>query len=232
MTSFDLGAVPRPAVAVDIVVLTLRAARLHVLLIERGAQPFLGQWALPGGFLHVGEGDQGGESLDEAAVRELAEETGLAADSVMLEQFAVFGAPGRDPRGRTITVAFFALVRPELAGFVKGGTDAAAAAFVAVDDATGLAFDHDLILRAALERLRDDVKGGAPVAFALAPEPFTIRELQDVHEALLQQRFGDGPFRKRFDRLLEEKKVERVEGKRVTTRRPAMVFRATQRAPR
>ena len=217
---------PRPAVTVDVVVLTLRAGLLHVLLIERGGRPFLGQWALPGGFLHVGEGDVGGESLDEAAARELAEETGLAPESVLLEQFAVFGTPGRDPRGRTISVAFFALVRPELASFVKSGTDAAAAAFVPVDDAAGLAFDHDSILQAALLRLRADVKRGAPVAFHLAPDVFTIRELQDVHEALLQQRGGAGPFRKRFERLLQEHKVERVEGKRVTGRRPAMVFQA------
>ena len=226
---FHLATVARPAVTVDVVVLTLRDQRLHVLLIERGAPPFLGQWALPGGFLHVGDGDVGGESLDEAAARELVEETGLAPDSVLLEQFAVFGAPGRDPRGRTISVAFYALVRPELAAFVKSGTDAAAAAFVAVDDAAGLAFDHDAILAAARARLRDDVKRGAALAFHLAPDPFTIRELQDVHEALLQQRFGDGPFRKRFDRLLEEGKVVRAEGKRVTGKRPAMVFRAQHR---
>ena len=226
---FDLSSVPRPAVAVDIVVLTLRSKKLQVLLIERGAAPFVGQWALPGGFVHVGDDDAGGESLDEAAVRELAEETSLAAKSVLLAQFAVFGAPLRDPRGRTISVAFFALVRPELAAFTKGGTDAAAAAFVDVDHVFGLAFDHDLILRGALDHLRDEVKRGAPVAFALAPDPFTIRELKDVHEALLQQRFGEGPFRKRFDRLLEERTVERVEGKRVTTKRPAAVFRATSR---
>ena len=113
---------------------------------------------------------------------------------------------------------------------MKSGTDAAAAAFVCVDDARGLAFDHDVILQAALERLRDDVKRGAPVAFHLAPDPFTIRELQEVHEALLHspgaKSGGAGPFRKRFDRLLEERKVERVEGKRVTSKRPAMVFRA------
>lgn len=229
----DVGdAYARPAVTVDVVVLTLAAGRLQVLLIERGAEPFVGRPALPGGFLRVGDGDKGGESLDEAAARELLEETGLSADSVLLEQLGVFGAPGRDPRGRTITVAFIALVRPELAAFVRGGSDAAAAAFVDVDDAKDLAFDHDLILCRALERLRDDVKRGAPVAFHLAPDPFTIRELQDVHEALLHEpgappvAQGAGAFRKRFDRLLEEGKVERVEGKRVTGKRPAMVFRA------
>ncbi len=232
----DLEAIPRPSVTVDVVVLTIRGGRLQVLLIERGGEPFLGCWALPGGFVHVGAGDVGGESLDEAAARELREETGLPDDSLLVEQLAVFGTPARDPRGRTITVAFFALVRPELAGFVKGGTDAAAAAFVDVDAVLGdrsereaergLAFDHDAILRAALLHLKGAVQRGEPQAFHLVPKVFTIRELQEVHEVLLQQRFGAGPFRKRFDRLLDEGKVERAEGKRVTAKRPAMVFRA------
>lgn len=200
-----------------------------MLLIERGAPPFLGQRALPGGFVHVGAGDVGGESLDDAAARELREETGLRPESVLLEQFGVFGAPGRDPRGRTITVAFFALVRPELAAFVKGGSDAAAAAFVDVADVVtrpGLAFDHDAILAAALAHLKGAVQRGEAVAFHLVPQVFTIKELQHVHEVLLQQRFGDGPFRKRFDRLIDAGKVEKVDGKRVTGKRPAMVFRA------
>lgn len=223
--SFDLGAVARPAVTVDIVVLTVRERRLEVLLVTRGREPFRGRFALPGGFVHVGEGDVGGESLDEAAIRELAEETGLDARHVLLEQFAVFGTPGRDPRGRVFSVAFFALVRPVLADVVKGGSDAAAAAFVSVEAARGLAFDHDGIVLGALQRLKDGVERGDDVAFALAPEPFTIRELQDVHEILLQRELLPGPFRKKFDRWLDDGRVEQVPGKRVTTKRPAAVFR-------
>lgn len=222
----DLATIPRPAVTVDIVVLTIRDGRLQVLLIERGRPPFQGRRALPGGFLHVGDNDaqQGGESLDEAAARELVEETGLSRDQVLLEQFGVYGDPGRDPRGRTVSVAFFALVSPDVAGFVKGGSDAAHAEFVDVADARGLAFDHDAIVDGALARVRAGVARAEDVAFALAPRPFTIRELQEVHEILLQKKIGAGPFRKRFAALLDEKRVEKAAGRRVTAKRPAAVY--------
>lgn len=233
---------PRPAVTVDIVVVTIIDGALQVLLIERGGPPFLGQRALPGGFVRVGAGGVGGESLDEAAARELHEETGLAPSRVVLEQVGVFGRPGRDPRGRTITVAYAALVRPELAAFVKAGSDAAAAAFVPVGEAVGLAFDHDGIVAAAVTTLRDDVRRGGAVAFALVPDPFTIPELKAVHEILLGAALHDGPFRRRFDRLVDDGRVALAPGHRVTTKRPAAVYRhvvsaasdppASLRAPR
>jgi 8-oxo-dGTP diphosphatase len=218
--------VARPAVTVDIVVLTVLDGVLHVLLIERGGPPFLGQRALPGGFVRVEEGGVGGESLDDAAARELHEETGLAPSRVLLEQVGVCGRPGRDPRGRTITVAFMALVPPTLAAFVRAGSDAADARFVPVTAATGLAFDHDTIVQAALGALRDDVRRGGPLALALVPDPFTIPELQAVHEVLLGTTLHDGPFRRRFDRLLDDGVVVRAPGQRVTGRRPAAVYSA------
>jgi 8-oxo-dGTP diphosphatase len=218
--------VARPAVTVDIVVLTVLDGLLQVLLIERGGPPFLGQRALPGGFVRVEQGGVGGESLDEAAARELHEETGLAPSRVLLEQIGVFGRPGRDPRGRTITVAFMALVSPTLAAFVRAGSDAAAACFIPVATAKGLAFDHDAIVQAALGALHDDVRRGGPLAFALVPDPFTIPELQAVHEVLLGTTLHDGPFRRRFDRLVDDGVVVRATGQRVTGRRPAAVYSA------
>jgi 8-oxo-dGTP diphosphatase len=220
--------VPRPAATVDVVVLTILDGRLHVLLIERAVPPFVGRRALPGGFVRVGTGGAGGESLDAAATRELFEETRLPPERVLLRPLAVFGAPGRDPRGRVITFAYLALVPPALASLVQGGTDARSAAFVDVAAAQGLAFDHDAILAAARARLRDDVERGEPVAFALAPDPFTIAELHAVHEILLGSPVPPATFRRRFTRLQEDGRVAVAPGRRVTGRRPARVYTAAR----
>lgn len=217
----------RPSVTVDVVILTILAERLEVLLVRRGAPPFLGAWALPGGFVHVTGGPTGqGESLDDAARRELEEETGLEGARVFLEQLGAFGRPARDPRTRVITVAYYALLRPELARSVKAGSDAADARFVPVRDLDGeaLAFDHREIVDAALARLARDLDR-APVAFELVPETFTIPELRRVYEILTGEALDPGNFNRRFRRLLEAGVVEQVPGKRVTTARPARVFR-------
>jgi 8-oxo-dGTP diphosphatase len=224
--------VARPAAAVDIVVVTIVEGSLQVLLVERGIEPFLGRRALPGGFVRVGDGGQGGESLDDAAARELLEETGLPPARVPLRPVGVFGAARRDPRGRTFSFAYLALVPPALATIVRGGSDARSAAFVDVDDARGLAFDHDAIVAAALAALRDDVVRGDDVAFALAPDPFTINELQAVHEVLLGARVPTATFRRRFDRLLEDSVVETAPGRRITGKRSARVFTTSARVVR
>src|SRR5262245_10128017 len=147
---------PRPSVAVDLVVFTILDADLKVLLIRRGEQPFKGKWALPGGFLRVGTTPaQQGEDLDEAAARELAEETSLPKGSAYLEQLYTFGKPGRDPRGRVISVAYYALVRPTLAPLVRAGGDAADAGWRSVTEIgeLDLAFDHQQILELAKARI-------------------------------------------------------------------------------
>ena len=152
MDGYDPRAFDPIAVTVDIVALTIRDGVLQVLLVERAEPPYEGRPALPGGFVRSG-GDQQGESLDAAALRELAEETGLHAGRgplrrLHLEQLGTYGAPGRDPRMRVISVAYLAF-GPAMPDPTAGG-DAAAAAWVPVAGATGLAFDHDTILAAGL----------------------------------------------------------------------------------
>jgi 8-oxo-dGTP diphosphatase len=161
------------AVTVDLVVLTIRDERLCVLTIRRGIPPFKGALALPGGFVLADEG------LGDAAVRELAEETGLAPGSVHLEQVASYGDPDRDPRQRVVTVAYLALA-PSLPVPVGGG-DAASASFVPVPEAASLAFDHDQILADAVERARAKLEY-TPLATAFCPVTFTVAELRRVYE--------------------------------------------------
>src|SRR5262249_28522753 len=157
-------------------IFTIREDALHVLLVRRGIEPFRGQWAIPGGFMLAGE------SLDDAAKRELREETGL--ENVWLEQLYTFGTPDRDPRGRVVTVAYFALVSAGRAPPLAGGDAAEAKWWRVATLPASLAFDHDHILATAVERLRGKLSH-TNIAFELVPEKFTLSELQHVHEAIL-----------------------------------------------
>ena len=165
-------------VTVDLVVLTIRESRLHVLLVERRYPPFEGEWALPGGYVLPEE------DLTTAAYRELVEETAIGA-GVHLEQLATYGAPERDPRGRTVTVAFLALV-PQV-GAPVAGTDASDAAWVPVADLEAgemrLAFDHDDILADGIERARAELEY-SPLAAAFCPPEFTVAQLRGIYEAV------------------------------------------------
>jgi 8-oxo-dGTP diphosphatase len=186
----------RPALAVDCVVFGLDEEDLKVLVIRRDLEPFAGRWALPGGFVHADE------SVDEAARRELAEETG--ASRVYLEQLYTFGAVDRDPRDRVVSVAYYALVN--LADHrINAATDARDAAWFAVDDAPELAFDHEAIIQLALERLRGKVRY-RPVGFELLPPKFTLRMLQRLYEKILERELDKRNFRKKVlaTGLLEE----------------------------
>jgi 8-oxo-dGTP diphosphatase len=167
---------PSFAVTVDVVLLTLRDSTLSVLLVRRGEAPHWGRWALPGGFVRPDE------DLDQAAHRELREETGLDG-GFHLEQLRSYGAPRRDPRMRTVTVAYLALA-PELADPVAG-TDAAQAEWVAVDRALAsrLAFDHKSILEDGIERARAKLEY-SPLATAFCPPVFTVNELRRVYEGV------------------------------------------------
>lgn len=185
-------------VTVDLAIFTVRHGELRVLLIRRGNEPFRGMPALPGGFVRPGEG------LDEAALRELGEETGVDGRTLHLEQIQAYGAPDRDPRGRVITVAYLAL-GPGLPA-PRAGTDAQAADWVpvasALDPSTELAFDHDVILREALERARSRIEYTTAAA-AFCPEPFTVADLRHVYEAVWGIALDPSNFRRKVTRAAD-----------------------------
>jgi 8-oxo-dGTP diphosphatase len=179
---------PRPALTVDCVVFGLDDQDLKVLLIQRDLEPFAGKWALPGGFVHEEE------TLEEAARRELAEETGLTR--VFLEQLYTFGDPGRDPRERVVTVAYYALVNIR-DHKVQASTDARNAAWFAVTDLPSLAFDHDYILETARQRLRGKLSY-QPIGFELLPQKFTLSQLQRLYETILEKPLDKRNFRRKI----------------------------------
>lgn len=179
---------PRPALTVDCVVFGIDDEDLKVLLIQRDVEPFEGAWALPGGFVLMDE------SLPEAARRELREETGL--DRVFLEQLFTFGEPERDPRGRVVSVAYYALVRL-LDHKVQAATDARDARWFPVWDTPSLAFDHEDIVQTALDRLKGKVRY-QPIGFELLPRKFTLRQLQDLYETILERQLDRRNFRKKI----------------------------------
>jgi 8-oxo-dGTP diphosphatase len=192
---------PRGALTVDCVVFGLDETELKVLLIQRNLPPFEGEWALPGGFVHLEE------TLEEAARRELVEETGL--HKVFLEQLHTFGAIARDPRERVVSVAYFALVNLS-DHHVHAATDARDAAWFGVHDLPTLAFDHQEILDMALGRLREKLRKG-PVGFELLPKKFTLSQLQRLYELVLERELDKRNFRKRvlaMDILIETDEVE------------------------
>jgi 8-oxo-dGTP diphosphatase len=199
-------------VTVDIVIFTIQSGVLKVLLVKRGIPPFAGQYAIPGGFVLENE------SLADAAMRELREETGV--DDVYLEQLYSFGDPGRDPRGRVVTVAYFALISSEHSQ-LHAGTDAAAAAWVPLDAVPELAFDHMKILKYAVERLRNKLEY-TTVGFQLLPEKFTLSELQAVYEAILGKDLDKRNFRRKLSllKILKPTTECRRDG-----RKPARLYR-------
>ncbi len=204
---------PRAALTVDCVVFGFDETALKVLLIERGLAPFKGRWALPGGFVRVEE------TLDEAARRELAEETGL--EKVFLEQLYTFSGVDRDPRERVISVAYYALTKPA-DHVTRATTDAADAQWFPVTEVPALAFDHADILAAALRRLRGKLRY-EPIGFELLPAKFTLSQLQHLYEAVLGAELDKRNFRKKvlsYDLLLPLNETHR-EG----AHRPAQLFR-------
>ena len=184
------------AVTADCVMLTWEDDTLKVLLIQRGGEPYKGEWAFPGGFLRMNE------TAMEGALRELREETALEPSAI--KELGVFSDLDRDPRERVITIAYYAIVKP---GAVVGGDDAAAAAWFPVDELPPLAFDHDKIFRAALERLRRDIYF-EPVGFDLLDEEFTFPELKKLYEAILGKKFDRANFQRK---ILASGILEKVE---------------------
>ena len=173
---------PHPAGATDCVIFGFDGLSINVLLIQRGIDPFKGRWALPGGFVRMEE------SADEGARRELEEETGLT--NAVMEQFHTFTDVNRDPRERVISIAYYALVR---LSDVRAGDDAAKAQWFAQDEIPSLAFDHERILRTAVNRLKERICF-EPIGFELLPEVFTMTELQNLYEAILGVKFDRRNF--------------------------------------
>ena len=212
---YDVNRYERPSVTADVVIFTLRDGDLCVLLVKRARWPFEGEWAIPGGFIHMDE------SLEDAARRELAEETGFDVGEVYLEQLYTFGRPGRDPRTRVITVAYMAVV-PSSELQPQAGDDAAEAEWWSMYNLPEkLAFDHTDILEYALTRLRYKLEYTA-VGFELLPQEFTLAELQTAYEIILGEELDKANFRKK---LARGNVVEPTGRFRQTAGRPAELYR-------
>lgn len=208
---------PRPCLTVDCVVFGLDDAALKVLLIQRAVEPFIGSWALPGGFVDMDE------SLEGAARRELQEETGL--DIAYLEQLYTFGGVGRDPRDRVVTVAYYALVK-RLDHVARASSDARQVGWFAISELPALAFDHEAIVTTAQERLRGKVRY-QPIGFELLPSKFTLRQLQNVYETVLDRELDKRNFRKKI--LSMDLLVELDETERGVAHRAARLYRFDRR---
>jgi 8-oxo-dGTP diphosphatase len=202
-----------PAITVDVVIFTLREGALHMLLVQRKNDPYGGAWAIPGGFVQVDE------PLDAAARRELAEETGVR--DVYLEQLYTFGDPWRDPRGRVISVAYIALVRPD-SHQLQAATDAADVRWFPVSALPRpLAFDHDRIVQFALDRLRSKLEY-TTLAFQLLPALFTLPELKHTYEQILGEPLDRGNF---YRKIKAADLLEETDNFREGKGRPARLFR-------
>lgn len=204
---------PRPALTVDCVIFGLdESHELKVLLIQRAHPPFKGQWALPGGFVDMDEG------LEAAALRELEEETGVK--NVFIEQLYTFGEPGRDPRGRVVSVAYYALVNLEEHP-VEASSDARRVKWYETDNLPQLAFDHEQILQVAVSRLRAKVRY-QPIGFELLPEKFTLSQLQKLYETILGvDELNKRNFRTRILKMGVLNEVGKQEG---VAHRPAKLY--------
>lgn len=206
---------PHPAVTADVALFTIQQQRLQVLLIQRGQAPFEGTWALPGGFVNPQE------CLEDCALRELMEETGVSG--VYLEQLYTFGSPDRDPRERTISVAYYGLT-PLPAVEPRAGSDAARATWFEADQLPELAFDHADIITKARGRLRAKLDYST-IAFQFMPKKFTLSELQAVYQTILGEALDKRNFRKRINAqgLVKPTGDQRHDGKH----RPAALYRAS-----
>ncbi len=201
-------------VAVDPILFTIRDQCLQVLLVKRDSEPFSGIWAIPGGFVKAEE------SLEEAVLRKLKEETGIR--DVYFEQLYTYGEPGRDPRARVVTVGYFALVdwqQLEELGLKKGGKGPVS--WFPVEELPELAFDHREILEDACQRLRNKLEYTA-VGFNLLPELFTLSDLQELYEIILGEKMDKRNFRKKMNSL---DIVEPTEEQRRGSHRPARLYR-------
>lgn len=203
----------RPALTADCVIFGLDKDDLKVLLIQRDRAPYAGQWALPGGFSAVGE------SLEETARRELTEETGLK--SIFMEQLYTFSDPKRDPREHVVTVAYYGLINL-FEHKVQAASDARNAAWFELNDLPSLAFDHDYILQVAYARLQGKIRY-QPIGFKLLPPKFTLRQLQQLYEKILDRKLDKRNFRKKILKMGILVELDEIE--QDVARRAARLYR-------
>lgn len=189
---------PHPAMTADCAVFGFDGKQLHILLIERGIDPYKGMWALPGGFMNIEE------TIEQCALRELKEETGV--ESIYLEQFHVFSSVKRDPRERVVTVAFLALVRKSDFRLIAGD-DAARASWFELDELPPLAFDHHDIIAMARKKLPEMMRT-RPIGFQLLDKKFSMNELQRLYEAINDTTYD----RRNFARKMSATGLLRKEG--------------------
>ncbi len=212
----DISGYEHPYVAVDLVIFSIIDDELKALLIRRGISPFAGYWSLPGGFVRMNE------SLEEAAKRELKEETGVDPNEVYLEQLYTWGDVDRDPRTRVISVSYFALVdSTKITPFVTGLEKISDVQWRAVNTLPKLAFDHERIVRYALKRLRYKLEYTA-VGLELLPEKFTLSELQKLYEIILNEQIDKRNFRKK---IMTMDIIEATGEQKTGPHRPAMLYR-------
>ena len=208
--TYDPSRYDRPSVTVDVVIFTLQNGELHVLLVQRKRWPFEGRWAIPGGFINIDE------TLEQAARRELEEETGV--HDIYLEQLYTFGNPRRDPRTRVISVAYIALVSADTQT-LRVSDESTDVRWFPVSRLPGpLAFDHDSILATALDRLRSKLEY-TTLAFQLLPEVFSILELKHIYEMILGESIDKGNFYRKIKdaNILEDTGMRREGRGRPTT---------------
>jgi 8-oxo-dGTP diphosphatase len=217
LKKYDASQFERPSVTVDIVFFSIIDGELRTLLIKRGQPPYSGYWALPGGFVKMDE------TLEEAAMRELEEETGINSRDVYLEQLYTFGEPKRDPRTRVITVAYFALVdSSKIRPFVTGKEEIKEINWSSVHKPpSNLAFDHRKILDYALKRLKYKLEYSA-VGLELLPDAFTLTDLQSLYETILNEKLDKRNFRKK---ILSIGIIQSTKGYKKGGHRPAMLYR-------
>lgn len=201
----------KPSVTADIVIYTIQNDELKILLVKRGIEPFKDKWAIPGGFVRIHE------SLENAAKRELEEETGVK--DVYLEQLYSFGDPKRDPRGRVITIAYMALINSEKIK-IKAATDASEVQWFSIKKIHSLAFDHKKILDYSLKRLKWKFEY-TTVAFSLLPKKFAISQIQKIYEIVFNKQFDKRNFAKKILSLdiLKEEEI-----KKDVSHRPPMLY--------
>ena len=225
MTESDpFSAAHRPVVAVELVILTVIGGELNVLLDRRTEHPFKGTWSLPAGILRVDKGKRQGESIDDCAHRTLHARTGVSHTDCFIEQLHTFGRAGRDPRTRIISIAWMVGIAPEHAAAIND-TDSKWCSVSEDVPWMRLGFDHAEIIAKAEERVhqREDNSG---IAFALAPNPFTVSELRTAFEALSGRSQDARNFRRRFQRMVDDKVVQQAPGTRhMGKSRPAQVWR-------